>query len=140
MISFRVVQPKEAEQVWPEVRKFIVAALKVSDWGHAPFQILELIKSGGLHLAVIEEAGRHLAAAVIQITRYDTFSRCRVQLCGGEEMDLWIEHIRSIEDFARGQGCDAARIVGRRGWARVLDGWKETGVVLDKRLDDETFS
>lgn len=137
MITFRIVPAKEAEEVWPEVRKYIVAALKVSDWGHAPFQILELIKSGVLHLAVIEEAGKYLAAATIQITDYSTFKRCRVQLCGGEEMNLWIDHIRSIEDFARSLGCDVARIVGRKGWVKVLPDWKETGVVLDKRLADE---
>lgn len=137
MITFRIVPANEAEQVWPEVRKYIVAALKASDWGHAPFQVLDLIKGGVLYLAVIEDAGIYIAAATIQITDYKTFKRCRVQLCGGEDMNLWIDHIHSIEDFARSLGCDAARIVGRKGWARVLDGWQETGVVLDKRLADE---
>jgi hypothetical protein len=137
MITFRIVPPNEAEEVWPEVRKYIIAALKASDWGHAPFQVLELIKANMLVLAVIEDAGQYIAAATIQITDYKTFKRCRVQLCGGENMDLWIEHIRTIEDYARSVGCDAARIIGRKGWARVLTDWTETGVVLDKRLTDE---
>ena len=39
-------------------------------------------------------------------------------------MKLWLHLLDGIEAFARAEGCDAMRIIGRKGWARVLKDYR----------------
>ena len=41
---------------------------------------------------------------------------------------------RTIEEFARAEGCSATRIMGRKGWARVLASYRTKRIVLEKDL------
>lgn len=45
----------------------------------------------------------------------------------------WISQY--MEDVAIGLGRNGLRIVGRKGWVRILDGYKETGRTFDRRLE-----
>ena len=36
---------------------------------------------------------------------------------------------------ARREGCARVRIYGRKGWLRVLDGYAQKYVIMDKELD-----
>ncbi len=48
------------------------------------------------------------------------------------------EVMDSLEEFAMENSCDVIRIVGRRGWKKVLDkyGYRDQHVVLEKELSD----
>ena len=46
----------------------------------------------------------------------------------------WIRLLQGIEDFARAEGCSATRIIGRKGWARVLRSYQAKRIVLEKEL------
>jgi hypothetical protein len=61
----------------------------------------------------------------------------------GDVCDLWLaegslepllELHQEVCAWARDQGCRKMRIVGRPGWQRVLTGYEQTGVVLEKQL------
>jgi hypothetical protein len=49
-------------------------------------------------------------------------------------MRRWIGLIEKIEEFARAEGCSATRIMGRKGWARVLTSYQTKRIVLEKDL------
>jgi len=51
-----------------------------------------------------------------------------------EEMRFVAEY---IEPLAKSEGCHAMRITGRKGWARVLEGYTEVSRTFDKRLAEE---
>jgi hypothetical protein len=59
---------------------------------------------------------------------------CVIVACGGSDMPRWLHLIEKIEDFARAEGCAATRIIGRKGWARVLAQYRTTRIVLEKEL------
>jgi hypothetical protein len=46
----------------------------------------------------------------------------------------WIGLIDGIEKYARTAGCSATRILGRKGWARVLTSYRAKRVILEKDL------
>jgi GNAT superfamily N-acetyltransferase len=46
----------------------------------------------------------------------------------------WIGLLERIEEFARAEGCEATRIIGRKGWARVLTSYQTKRIVLEKDL------
>jgi hypothetical protein len=50
------------------------------------------------------------------------------------DMRRWIGLIEKIEEFARAEGCSATRIMGRKGWARVLTSYQTKRLVLEKDL------
>lgn len=64
----------------------------------------------------------------------------------GRTMCVWgaagtaedVEHLAPIyttlETWAREIGCTVVEVRGRKGWSRVLPGFKETGVLLEKVL------
>ena len=49
-------------------------------------------------------------------------------------MRRWIGLLERIEEFARAEGCEATRIIGRKGWARVLTSYQTKRIVLEKDL------
>lgn len=50
-------------------------------------------------------------------------------------MRAWIAEARdTLEAFGRAQGCACAVGGMRRGWMRMGDGYKQTGVTFEKKL------
>lgn len=49
-------------------------------------------------------------------------------------MSDWLPLLDGIEAYARGAGCSAVRIMGRKGWARVLASYKAKRIILEKDL------
>ncbi len=59
---------------------------------------------------------------------------CHIVCCGGVDMKEWVDCISDIEKFARKNRCAAVRISGRPGWRKILKGYKEPFIFLDKDL------
>ena len=49
-------------------------------------------------------------------------------------MRRWLPLLEGIENYAKAEGCRNVRIFGRKGWHRVLDGYRQTYAILDKGL------
>jgi hypothetical protein len=58
----------------------------------------------------------------------------RVDASRATDMRRWLRLLEGIEDFARAEGCEATRIIGRQGWARVLTSYQTKRIVLEKDL------
>lgn len=57
---------------------------------------------------------------------------CQIVYCAGEDMEVWlVPVVDQLKKWAGSLGCDALRISGRRGWARVLPEFKETCTTLE---------
>jgi hypothetical protein len=54
--------------------------------------------------------------------------------CAGHQRERWLPLFKKIEDYAEDEGCSTMRIYGRRGWERVLDGYRAEYVILEKAL------
>ena len=107
------------------------------------------------------EAARVQAAAVTELHRTEWRKVCVIVACGAPSGRLcasgrlrpssraaasraaasrtvdrrrWIGLIEKIEEFARAEGCSATRIMGRKGWARVLTSYQTKRIVLEKDL------
>ena len=42
--------------------------------------------------------------------------------------------MEGIEAYARREGCVCTGITGRKGWLRVLDGYRQKHLIMDKDL------
>jgi hypothetical protein len=59
---------------------------------------------------------------------------CVLTACAGREREQWLPLFARIEQYAKDEGCTKMRIYGRKGWERVLDGYRVEHVILEKVL------
>lgn len=73
-------------------------------------------------------------AAVTQVALVESGKVCIIAACGGESAKRWLWLLPRIEQYARAERCRAVRIMGRKGWSRVLPEYRACRVVMDKEL------
>ena len=147
------VPPDKVALAWPPVRSLIFAAMKRGDLSSfGPVEDSVLRGDALLWLALTYEDGDRVridAAAVTELHRTEWRKVCVVVACGApsrlqassraaasrvSDMRRWIGLLERIEEFARDEGCEATRIIGRKGWARVLTSYQTKRIVLEKDL------
>lgn len=127
------VDPARVQAIWPHVEPLIARAARRTGLSHSADIAAETLQGRGLLWLACE--GRTIrAAATTVLTRTDAALVCILTACGGEGMRGFLPLLDGIEAYARAEGCAALRLYGRKGWARVLDGYRARHVVLQKEL------
>lgn len=89
--------------------------------------------------ALVDETDLVVGCIVTQIVEFKTgYVLFEIVLAATEGTFLEHEGIRDVvaklESVAKSMDCDAIRIVGRKGWGRILGDFKEVNRVYDKVL------
>lgn len=63
--------------------------------------------------------GHMVAAMVTQVVVYPRKKFCDIVLLAGERMADWMAQFPMLKAWAMAMGCDALRVMGRRGWLRA---------------------
>lgn len=73
-------------------------------------------------------------SAVVTVVNVSPRARTlRIWLAGGELGEL-LAALARADEYARYRLCDRIEIDGRKGWARVMEGYQESRVVLTKEV------
>lgn len=91
-----------------------------------------MVHDGRATLWLVASSKDVLGAGVTAIVTTEWRKVCEILAFGGD-----IESVRlvdGIEKYARTQGCSAVRLMGRKGWARVLKDYSAKHVLLEKEL------
>lgn len=127
------VDPEHVQNIWPFVAPLLCRA--TAKTGLSAFAEIERDILGGRALLWIAWDGAAIeAAASTGLQQTDGGKVCVITACAGLNMVTWLPLIARIEAYARDEGCRCVRIFGRKGWVRVLDGYRQTHAVIDKRL------
>jgi hypothetical protein len=127
------VDPALADKVWPHVDSAIRAAMQRGAIG--AFQpVAQSVLAGRALVWLATDGERIRAAAVTELHATEWRKVCVIVACGGNAMRSWLHLIREIEQFAKDEGCAATRIVGRKGWARMLKDYRTKRIILEKEL------
>jgi len=133
MVELVCVDPRLVDQFWPHVEELIKNAVD-----HCGSWSVDLVKtavlSGEQLLWITWDGSAIRAAATTLLLREQKGLVCLAVTCGGEDQN-WPERFSAIEKYARDEGCVAARIQGRPGWARIFKDYKAEWVSLEKALD-----
>jgi hypothetical protein len=117
------------------MRALIYVAMKRGDLNSfRPVEASVLAGDALLWLAWDPEAERIAAAAVTELHQSEWRKVCVVVACGGAGVNRWIALLEGIEVYARAAGCAAVRIMGRKGWKRLLGDYRVKRIVLEKDL------
>ena len=118
--------------MWPHVSDLIRAAVERT--GLSSFADIEADVLTGMQLVWIAWNGKDiLAAATTQLVKPDD-KVCVLTACSGYDRAQWLPLFAQIEQYAANEGCTKMRIYGRKGWERVLTGYRVEHVVLEKGL------
>lgn len=132
-MNFAGIPSAEVDFYWHEALPLLTPAIE-RNGNHTAESILIGLKRADLQLWCAFEDGKMIMAGVTEIADYPKTRQCLLFLCGGERMDLWLEALPYVEQWALEQGCHKVRVDGRKGWARTLDGYRERGVVIEKDI------
>lgn len=108
--------------------------LSIERTGLSDFDLIEASILSGDQLVWLAWDGSIAAVAVTHKSSIGTRTICTLTACQGYERDKWLPLFEKIEDYARNEGCSAMRLYGRKGWERVLNGYKVENVVMEKAL------
>lgn len=127
------VPPDQIAKVWPHARSLIRRAVERTNLSHFRDIEYDIIHGDGL-LWLAWNGEKIEAAATTVLVEANDGLVCVLTACGGEDMEHWLPLLRQIEDYAKHEGCRCVRIYGRKGWARVLDGYRAEHVILERPL------
>ncbi|WP_257168573.1 hypothetical protein [Bradyrhizobium sp. SRS-191] len=131
------VDPGQVGLIWPLVAARVrraVARTKLSAFADVEREVLD--GCALLWLALGRDAGVVVieAVATTRLEATDAGKVCVIVACAGSECRRWLSLIGGIEAYAKAEGCRSVRIFGRKGWQRVLDGYAQTHVVMEKEM------
>jgi hypothetical protein len=122
------VDPQHVKQVWYRVEHFIREAIERV--GLCNFDdVADDVLCGSALLWLVWD-GKDIQGAVV--TELTTDRVCTIVAYGGRMADLHL--LRELESYARAEGCNRIRIMGRKGWVRVLNKYRQPYVILEKEL------
>lgn len=118
-----------------DIKQVVDLANGERDMGH----VCAALASGENQLWVYwDEQSEHIGTVVTRIIDFDAMRACVIEYCAGpaNAVQDYFNHIEEIETWARYNGCQETRIVGRKGWRRVLRdyGYEHQYEVLGKKL------
>ena len=130
MVDLLCVDPKDVAQTWPLARELIRAAIErtdLSDFAGVEKQVLS-----GDQLLWLAISDRVEAAATTHLVKTRGKPVCILTACSGAQRERWLPLLAQIEKYAKDEGARCMRIYGRKGWERVLDGYRVEHVILEK--------
>jgi hypothetical protein len=108
---------------WERCGDYIEDALEYAEFSHTLEDVLRVVLAGDAQFWPRDDA-----ALVTEIIDYPQRRTLRFWLAGGNLKTLQKLEIGAIE-WSRLWGCTACEIIGRRGWVRALNGYKEAATV-----------
>lgn len=133
-VELLCIDPDRVDVIWPHAAPLLQSACRRT--GLNAFADLEADIRARRSLLWIAWNGEAIeAAAATVLIRSDTGKVCIITACGGGGIKRWLPLISGIEAYARNEGCARVRIYGRKGWQRVLEGFEQKHVIVDKELD-----
>lgn len=128
------VPPARARELWPHIEGLLAQAFALGIGDDTLETAREDMFVGGSLLWIAWDDLTIVAACATKLLQVPTKKLCVITACAGKGLDEWIGFIADIETYAKDEHCDALRVMGRPGWRRMLPGYREPFITLEKTL------
>lgn len=128
------------DTVWPLTEPHLKRALDFGDGEFTLRETRDLIRQGRFQLWLAWDAQHQCAvgAGITEIFEYPQKRVCFLVLWASEApRTRWLSGLETVERWAREQGCKGMRLLGRKGWGRVLSGYRPQYTVFVRSFDEE---
>jgi hypothetical protein len=123
------VDPKQIRKFWPHFKERIDRA--INRVGLIDPAIIEKDVLSGRSLLWLAYDGLIVHAAAVTELHGGV---CEIVACGGENLQQFLPLINDLEQYARREGCKAMRVIGRKGWLRILKDYQTKAFILERPL------
>ena len=123
------VPVENLEQLWPMAEPHIKKAVEKSDGTYTAEEVKYGCLSGEYILWLVR-SGK--AAIILMVSEYHNGKQCDILMLGGDDMNEWLDELEEIEGWAKRAGCDRMILTGRKGWQKMLPGYKTKTVTMVK--------
>ncbi len=127
------------ETLWPQIEPHFASACSAVTTSLTPDEIKAnvLADKRGLWVVVDTEATVFpiLAAASVYFRETNQGQVFVIEAVAGRDGKRWLRQcLDDLEQYAKESGAVKVAIEGRRGWRRMLPGYREARIVLEKDL------
>lgn len=120
----------DVDKLWPQAGPLIRSAIERT--GLSEFAGIEKEVLAGDQLLWLALSDHIEAAATTHLIKTPGRPVLVVTACSGSQRERWLPLFAKIEKYAQDEGCKCVRIYGRKGWQRVLNGYRVEHVILEK--------
>jgi hypothetical protein len=132
--SIGLVPPSQVPNVWEKILPHIERMAPHSEGELEPDDFFEALTEGDMQLWVAIKDHDVIASMISQIVTYPRKRILRIISIGGDDMELWIDQLPMVEDWALTMGCTSLECWGRKGWLKILKDWKCSYHIITKDL------
>jgi len=131
-----VIGPNDLDSVWNTVKPLLQMALVSIGDMTAECIKNEIAENRNQLWVVTNEDEWCVCAFVTQTLTYSDSKKVTViNYLGGEDFHLWGQGLLTeLESTLKEQGVSALRIIGRKGWERLLMGYSHNSTIIEKEL------
>lgn len=139
MIRLLHIEKDSLDTVWPLVWPYLASAVERSRGRFSEVAMRRLLEAGDWLLwAALEHSEASdtvLGVAVTEILVYPAGKKViNIPICTGVEAKKWAALIGEIEKWGKTEGATAVQTWARRGWAKHLQDYEMTHVLLEKEI------
>lgn len=119
-----LVRREHLPAMWGRVAAWVAEALEASvAYEVTPGMLYARLEQGRAALLLAHCGNTLLGCAVMSVNEDERGARwCSLSACGGTVLEAWLPlMVRAIKQMAREAKAERIVIVGRRGWARLLE-------------------
>jgi hypothetical protein len=136
VISIKLLAPEVATWLWPETLEAMLEPAVARTSGRMQVEdVLAEIEGGRFGCWVAFSGWDLVGCAIAEKLKYARRKALNVLFIAGHDRDAWAEPMATaLEDFARAQGLDLIEGLGRRGFERVLPGYRVSAIAYEKEI------
>ena len=118
-----LLNPQEVLKLWPQISSDIEKALEHSVNELSVFELCQKALSGHIHIwLTLDSNNRIVCTTTTRIFTYSSHKSLQIITCTGSsrKWEEFFQQHKTVEDFAKQNGCSSIQIWGRKGWQRQL--------------------
>ncbi len=121
--------------IWPEALELLEPAIERDSGRMSAQDVLMQARQGLVKLWIATEEGHLIGITAARPVKYPAKKGLFIMFIAGHEREKWQERMMAVvEEGARHIGCDIIEGIGRRGFGRILPGYRVAGFVYEKDL------
>ena len=134
MASLFRVPTVDVYKVWDSIKPYIEDAAARSGGKYSAMDIMMLAAGGHLTLWLIQHDSELVGVVGTEFASFPQCKAIRFIMMVGKNKKEWLHLKEEIEAFGRQNGATRSIMVCRPGWARELEDYRKTHVILEKPL------
>jgi hypothetical protein len=131
-VNLVVVPPDNLPSAWRAAERYALAALHHDDYADAERIKADVFSGMALLWLAINEEPRIVGAGITHLVIGVAGKVCEIIAWGADDQRKCAPLLSVVEAYAKHEGCVATRLIGRKGWARLLQDYKIKALIMEK--------